>query len=71
VWNIKKENIKSVGCEGTNGIVEQTAGVIQQLDETFKHPLPWLHANELPLPHLSNNRLAQTLWIYRKVACQA
>ena len=52
----KTENIKVVGCDGTNVNTGHIAGVIRRLEETFQHPLQWLvcllHANELPLRHL-------------------
>jgi len=54
--NAKTENIKVVGCDGTNVNTGHIAGVIRRLEETFQHPLQWLvcllHANELPLRHL-------------------
>jgi len=54
--NAKTENIKVVGCDGTNVNMGHTAGVIRRLEETFERSLQWLacllHANELPLRHL-------------------
>jgi len=54
--NAKTENIKVVGCDGTNVNTGHTTGVIRRLEETFEHSLQWLvcllHANELPLRHL-------------------
>src|SRR6218665_2787987 len=54
--NAKTQNIKVVGCDGTNLKTGHTAGVIRRLEESFEHPLQWLvclrHANDLPLRHL-------------------
>jgi len=54
--NAQTENIKYVGCDGTNVNKGHTAGDIRRLEETFEHPLQWLvcllHSNELPLRHL-------------------
>lgn len=54
--NAKTDNIKVVGCDGTNVNTGHKAGVIRRLEETFEHPLQWLvcllHTNELPLRHL-------------------
>src|SRR6218665_2399199 len=54
--NAKTQNLKVVGCDGTNVSTGHTAGVIRRLEESFEHTLQWLvcllHANELPLRHL-------------------
>lgn len=54
--NAQTENIKVVGCDGTNVNTGHIAGIIRRLEETFQHPLQWLvcllHTNELPLRHL-------------------
>src|SRR6218665_1646400 len=51
--NAKTQNIKVVGCDGTNMNTGHTVGVIRRLEESFEHPLHWLvcllHANELSL----------------------
>src|SRR6218665_1549909 len=35
--NAKTQNIKVVGCDGTNVNTGQTAGVIRRLEESFEH----------------------------------
>ena len=53
--NAKTDNIKVVGCDGTN-VNTGHIGVIRRLEETFEHPLQslvcLLHTNELLLRHL-------------------
>src|SRR6218665_1733168 len=36
--NAKTQNIKVVGCDGTNVNTGHTAGVIRRLEESFEHP---------------------------------
>src|SRR6218665_3560222 len=36
--NTKTQNLKVVGCDGTNVNTGHTAGVIRRLEESFKHP---------------------------------
>src|SRR6218665_1818757 len=54
--NAKTQNIKVLGCDGTNVNTGHTAGFIRRLEESFEHPVQWLvclpHANDLPLRHL-------------------
>src|SRR6218665_186065 len=52
--NAKTQNIKVVGCDGTNANTGHTAGVIRRLEESFEHPLEWLVylLHDLPLCHL-------------------
>src|SRR6218665_2185976 len=74
--NAKTQNIKVVGCDGTNVNTGHTAGVIRRLEESFEHLVQWLvcllHANDLPLRHLFEALDGATtgprgfFWIYRK-----
>ena len=54
--NIVLDNLKTIGCDGTNVNVGWRSGVIRRIEETIKRPLHWsicqLHGNELPLRHL-------------------
>jgi len=52
----RTDDVKVIGCDGTNVNTRHTGGVIRQLEVTIEHSLQWfvclLHANELPLRHL-------------------
>lgn len=54
--NIKTEDLRVIGCDGTNVNTGWKGGVIRHLEVSMKKPLQWsiclLHANELPLRHL-------------------
>lgn len=54
--DVSTNDVKVIGCDGTNVNTGHTGGVIRQLEEKFEHSLQWfvclLHANELPLRHL-------------------
>jgi hypothetical protein len=55
---IATENIKAIGCDGTNVNTGTNNGVIRQLEQHLGCSFHWfvflLHSNELPLRHLVN-----------------
>lgn len=56
---MKKDEIKALGCDGTAVNTGQKGGVIRLLETKLGKPFHWficqLHANELPLRHLIEN----------------
>lgn len=54
--NVTLDDLKCVGCDGTNTNTGWKSGAIRHMELRLKRPLQWficqLHANELPLRHL-------------------
>src|SRR6218665_2769277 len=63
--NAKTQNIKVVGCDGTNVNTGHTAGFIRRLEESFEHPVQWLvcllPSNYLPVRQPSRHSTALLL----------
>ena len=55
-YDVKKVEIKVIGCDGTAVNTGTRSGVIRLMEENLQAPVHWfvcqLHANELPLRHL-------------------
>ncbi|KAG5881012.1 hypothetical protein JTB14_015099 [Gonioctena quinquepunctata] len=56
--HITTDELKVIGCDGTNIDVGKHSGIIVQLEKHLNRPLQWFvcqsHANQLPLRHLIN-----------------
>lgn len=56
--HITTDDLRVIGCDGTNVNVGKHSGIIANLEKHLNRPLQWficqLHANELPLRHLIN-----------------
>src|SRR6218665_3854677 len=63
--NAKTQNIKVVGCDGTDVNTGHTAGCIRRLEESFEHPVQWLvcllPSNYLPVRQPSRHSTALLL----------